>query len=65
MKRLKIYTLADSQRQEKEDITYWTSQSIASKTETAYSLWRDHCWINKEDVDAQRLRRVFKITKLS
>ena len=43
----------------------WTSQSIANKTETAYSLWREHCWINKEDVDAQRLRRVLKITKLS
>lgn len=65
MRKLRIYKLADSQKQEQEDSTYWASQSVANKTEAVYSLWRDYCWMHKEDVDAQRLRRVLKITKLS
>ncbi len=31
-----------------EDMKYWPSQSIAAKTAMVYSLWREHCWINRE-----------------
>lgn len=63
-KIIKKYRLEDAEKQEK-DLKYWTSASTSEKTEMAYSLWEDCCWIQKGvNVNAQRLRRILKFAKL-
>ncbi len=64
-KIIKKYRLEDAEKQEEEDLKYWTSASTSEKTEMAYSLWEECYWIQKGvDVNAQRLRRVLKFAKL-
>lgn len=63
-KVVKKYRLKDAKGQEEEDLKYWTSASISKKTEMTYSLWEEHCWIKGVNVNAQRLRRILRITKL-
>ena len=50
---------------EKHDLEGWLSLPYSTKTEVVYSLWEDYCEMHGVDVNAQRLQRVFKITKLS
>jgi len=38
-KIIKKYRLKDAEKQEGEDLEYWTSASTSEKTEMAYSLW--------------------------
>ena len=62
-KVIKKYRLEDAEKQEEEDLEYWTSTS--EKTEMAYSLWEECYWIQKGvNINAQRLRRVLEIAKL-
>ena len=64
-KIIKKYQLEDAEKQEEEDLEYWTSASTSEKTEMAYSLWEECYWIQKGvNTNAQRLRRVLEIAKL-
>lgn len=63
-KIIKKYRLEDAEKQEEEDLEYWISASTSEKTEMAYSLWEECCWIQKGvNINAQRLRRVLEIAK--
>jgi len=63
-KIIKKYRLKDAEKQEDEDLEYWTSASTSEKTEMAYSLWEECYWIQKGvSINAQRLRRVLEIAK--
>lgn len=63
-KIIKKYRLEDAEKQEEEDLKYWSSASTSEKTEAAYSLWEECYWIQKgANINAQRLRRVLEIVK--
>lgn len=64
-KVIKKYKLTDTGKQERDDIKYWSLSSSSEKTEATYLLWEDCCYTKGVNVNAQRLRRIFKITKLS
>ena len=63
-KIIKKYRLKDAEKQEDEDLEFWTSASTSEKTEMAYSLWEECYWIQKGiNINAQRLRQVLEIAK--
>lgn len=64
-KVIKKYKLKDTEKQENDDAKYWSSVSSSERTEIAYSLWEDCCNTKGVNTNAQRLRRILKIAKLS
>jgi len=46
-KIIKKYRLEDAEKQEEEDLKYWSSASISEKTEMTYSLWEECYWIQE------------------
>ncbi|MEK7291059.1 MAG: hypothetical protein AAB013_04010 [Planctomycetota bacterium] len=65
VRKYKLSNPDDVKRMEKHDLEGWLSLPYSTKTEVVYSLWEDYCEMHGVDVNAQRLQRVFKITKLS
>ena len=65
VRKYKLSNPDDVKRMGKNDLEGWLSLSYSTKTEVVYSLWENYCGMHGVDVNAQRLQRVFKITKLS
>lgn len=64
-KYIKIYKSNEISRQEKDSQKDWSRLNSDIKSEITYSITEEHCWQKGIDINAQRLRGFFKITKLS
>ena len=65
MTSFKKYNLSDFAEQKKDDREYWSSVTLKDKMDAMYKLWVNYCKLKGLNPDEQRLRRIFKITKLS
>lgn len=64
-KYIKIYKSNEISKQEKDSQSDWSLLGSDEKSEATYSICEEHYWQRGIDINAQRLRGFFKVTKLS
>lgn len=64
-KYIKIYRDDEIYKQEADSQKDWSALNSGEKSEVTYSIVEEHYWQKGIDINAQRLRGFFRITKLS
>lgn len=64
-KYIKLYKHNEIYKQEADSQRDWSVLDSSEKSEVTYSIVEEHYWQKGIDINAQRLRGFFRITKLS
>ena len=65
VKIVKIYKLADIEKQEEDSLKYWASKSIKEKIDAMEQIIKNYYELKGPNLYERRLQRVFRIIKLS